>query len=227
MNMAATNIGKTKRSTDEIINSAVNRQQNWLENRREFTRKFLRRFNMFQNKEQPKQKKKADKVKNQNTLRSYWFPMFCALVVILMAAVVMVVKVNTPVKVIVPPVPEPVVKPVSTEKNIKQISKPSFDLVRIEPSGKLVIAGRTIGEGNVSIVMNHKIVATEHTNKNGEFVYNPVNVYKPGNYVISLIDITRNIKSEDSVFVYISEKGYKNSVSLLMTKHGSKILQSP
>lgn len=222
--MAATNIGKTKRSTDEIINSAVNRQQNWLENRREFTRKFLRRFNKT---EQPKQTKKADKEKNQNTLRSYWFPMFCALVVILMTVVVMVVKVNTPVKVIVPPVPEPVVKPVSAEKNIKQISKPSFDLVRIEPSGKMVIAGRTVAEGNVSIVMNHKIVATEHTNKNGEFVYNPVNVYKPGNYVISLIDITRNIKSEDSVFVYISEKGYKNSVSLLMTKHGSKILQFP
>ena len=226
--MAATKIGKTKRSTDKMIDDAINRQKSWLSNRRVFTREFLRKFNMYQTKnEQSKQHKKTANQKNQNTLRSYWFPMFCALVVILMAVVVMVVKVNTPVKVIVPPVPEPVIQPVNTEKNIKKISKPSFDLVRIEPSGKMVIAGRTIAEGNVSIVMNHKIVATEHTNKNGEFVYNPINVYKPGNYVISLIDITRNIRSEDSVFVYISENGYKNSVSLLMTKHGSKILQSP
>ena len=41
------------------------------------------------------------------------------------------------------------------------------------------------------------------------------------------IDNDKNIKSEDSVFVYISEQGYKNSVSLLMTKNGSKIMQSP
>ena len=48
--MAATNIGKTKRSTDDIINSAVNRQQSWLKKRRVFTRDFLRKFNMFNSK---------------------------------------------------------------------------------------------------------------------------------------------------------------------------------
>ena len=45
--MAATNIGKTKRSTDELINDAVNRQQSWLARRREMTRRFLKRFNVF------------------------------------------------------------------------------------------------------------------------------------------------------------------------------------
>ena len=77
------------------------------------------------------------------------------------------------------------------------------------------------------IVINKKIVATEHTNKDGEFVYAPNEVLKPGNYVISLIDTDKNIKSADSVFVYVSEHGYKNSISLLMTKNGSKIMQAP
>ena len=223
--MAATNIGKTKRSTDEIINGAVNRQQSWLEKRRIFTRKFLRRFNMFNTTEQ--ESVKTTREKNKSTLRSYWFPMLCALLVVLIAVIVMLVKINTPVKVITPAVPEPVIKPVDKANSVKEITKPEFDIVRIEENGKLVIAGRTMPGDNVSVVMNNKVVATEHTNKNGEFVFAPANAYKPGNYVISLIDITKNIKSENSVFVYISERGYKNSTSLLLTKNGSKFLQAP
>ena len=227
--MAATNIGKTKRSTDDLINDAVNRQQSWLEKRRAFTRKFLRRFNVFNTEDKAVVKTKPEKTtneKNKSVLRSYWFPMLCALLVVLIAVVVMLVKINTPVKVIAPAVPEPVIKPVS-KNTAKVITKPEFDIVRIEDNGKLVIAGRTFAGDNVSIVMNNKVVATEHTDKNGEFVYAPVNVYKPGNYVISLIDITKNIKSENSVFVYISERGYKNSTSLLLTKNGSRFLQAP
>ena len=118
--------------------------------------------------------------------------------------------------------PEPVVKTVT-----RKITGPSFDLVRIEKSGNIIVAGRNTKESNISIVINKKIVATKHTNKSGEFVYAPNDALNPGNYVISLIDTDKNIKSEDSVFVYVSERGYKNSVSLLMTKNGSKIMQSP
>lgn len=226
--MATTNIGKTKRSTDEIINGAVNRQQSWLEKRRGFTRQFLRKFNMFNTKKQENVKSTKNKNnKNKSTLRSYWFPVLCALLVVLIAVVVMVVKINTPVKIIAPAVPEPVIKPVDKTNSVKEITKPEFDIVRIEENGKLVIAGRTAPNDNVSVVMNNKVVATKQTNANGEFVFAPANAYKPGNYVISLIDITKNTKSENSVFVYISERGYKNSTSLLLTKNGSRFLQAP
>lgn len=226
--MATTNIGKTKRSTDEIINGAVNRQQSWLEKRRGFTRQFLRKFNMFNTKKQENVKSTKDKNnKNKSTLRSYWFPVLCALLVVLIAVIVMVVKINTPVKIIAPAVPEPVIKPVDKTNSVKEITKPEFDIVRIEENGKLVIAGRTAPNDNVSVVMNNKVVATKQTNANGEFVFAPANAYKPGNYVISLIDITKNTKSENSVFVYISERGYKNSTSLLLTKNGSRFLQTP
>ena len=225
--MAATNIGKTKRSTDELINDAVNRQQSWLEKRRAFTRRFLQKFNVFNKKEEknPANNTKTQIFKesrNRTILRGYWFPILCALLVILIAVVVMLFKINTPVKVIAPSVPDPMIRPVAEKQ-----TTPSFDMVRIEKSGNIMIAGRNVRESNISIVINKKIVATEHTNKDGEFVYAPTTVLKPGNYVISLIDADKNIKSADSVFVYISEHGYKNSVSLLMTKNGSKIMQSP
>ena len=227
--MAATNIGKTKRSTDELINDAVNRQQDWLENRRAFTRKFLQRFNVFKKPEQEpvvKAKKTENKEESRNhtILHNFWFPIVCALLVVLIAVFVMLFRINAPVKVIAPSVPEPIVRNV---KNTEKHTTPSFDLVRIEKSGNIIIAGRNVRESNISIVINKKIVATEHTNKDGEFVYAPNEVLKPGNYVISLIDTDKNVKSADSVFVYVSEHGYKNSISLLMTKNGSKIMQAP
>ena len=231
--MATVIANKTKRSTDEIINKAIDRQQSWLNNRRAFTRNFLRRFNVFHTEEPvivsvQKSSETMNEDKNKSVLRSYWFPILCAIIVIIIAIVVMVVHINAPVKVVVPRVPDPIIKPVAKNKvSARVVSTPSFDLVRIEESGRVVVAGRTMSESNVSIVVNGKVVATEHTNIDGEFVYSPIAPLKPGNYEISLIDVVRDVKSADSVFLYISERGYKNSVSLLITANGSKIMQSP
>ena len=229
--MTNNNIGKTKRSTDNLIDDAIDRQQSWLNRRRRFTSYFIRRFNKSENTEQKSkpeviivktETKTETETKNKSVLKSYWLPILCALIVILLALFIMLFKINAPVKVIAPTVPEPVVKHV-----VKQSNTPSFDLVRIEKSGNIIIAGRNPRESNISVLINKKIVATKHTNKSGEFVFAPSEALKPGNYVISLIDADKNIKSEDSVFVYVSERGYKNSVSLLMTKNGSKVMQAP
>ena len=203
--MATTNIGKTKRSTEELINDAVNRQQSWLERRRAFTRKFLQRFKVFK-KPEPKpvavvQKTSEQHTRNKKIVRAYWFPIVCALLVILIAILVLFFRINAPVKVFAPSVPEPIIRQV---KNTEKHNTPSFDLVRIEKSGNIIVAGRNVRESNISVVINKKVVATEHTNKDGEFVYAPNEALKPGNYVISLIDADKNIKSADSVFVYVS-----------------------
>lgn len=224
--MANNNIGKTKRSTDDMINEAIDRQQSWLNNRRVFTREFLQRFNNVFHKE-PQKESKQTKADKKSVLRAYWLPITCAFIVIMIAIIVMCFRINAPVKVVAPSVPEPIVRNVAKRPHKIVRKTPSFDLVRIEKSGNIVIAGRNVRESNISIVMNKKIVATEHTSKNGEFVYAPSQALKPGNYVIYLIDTEKNIKSEDSVFVYVSEQGYENSLSLLMTKNGSKIMQNP
>ena len=76
---------------------------------------------------------------------------------------------HTPVHrvIVVPAVPDPVVRAIDTE------TVPTFDIVRIERGGQIVVAGRWVPHQNISILINGKIVATERTDSRGEFVYAP------------------------------------------------------
>ena len=223
------NMGKTKRSTDDLINDALAQQNDWLENRRTYTRGFLKSMNKFaKTSEEVKQAAAVDnnkplEVKNKKSgLRAYWFPIMCALIVIFIAIWVAFVRVSVPSRIIiVPKVAEP------TIQRVQQITVPEFDIVRIEKSGKIIIAGRWLPHQNISIMVNGKIIATERTNVSGEFVYSPINPWDAGNYTIALLGDEPEVKSSDKVFLYISDAGADNSVSLLMTKNGSTLLQAP
>lgn len=219
-----------KTSTDDLIDSAIAQQKDWMENRRTFARKFLKTLNIFA---RPAPKKDDAVVATQvvenrrrSGLASYWFPILCAVIVVLIAVWVAFIRPTpTSTVVVVPDVPEPVVQTV--EKTDTDTSVPMFDIVRIEPGGTIVVAGRWIPEQSVSIVINGEIVATERTDINGEFVYSPTRAFDAGNYTISLIGVEKDAKSEENVFIYISSRGYENSVSLLMDKDGSTLLQAP
>lgn len=215
---------KIKRSTDDLINNAIAQQNSWMENRRTFARHFLKSLNMFA---RPNPKKtETDSVVTEDAdtrrgLRAYWFPILCALIIIFVAIWVAFFHNASHRVIVVPAVPDPVVRTV--EKN----SKPSFDIVRIEPTGEIVVAGRWLPNQSVSIVVNGKVVATERTDNRGEFVYAPTHALKAGNYTISLLGVNPDVRSADKVFLYVSEHGYKNSISLLMTAQGSTLLQAP
>ena len=234
------NMGKTKRSTDNLIDDAIARQDNWLSRRRRFTRRFLKSLNdaddgKIDNAETIKPAKVARENRNDgdsknSVLREYWFPILCAIVVLFVAIWAMFVQTNH--RVIVLNVPEKQVEIQTTVKTNKNIApqttdKPTFDIVRIKQDGKIIVAGRWQPNKNVSIVLNDKIVATERTNADGEFVYAPARGLRPGNYTLSLIGTRPTKKSEDKVFLYISDVDYRNSVSLLLTRDGSRVLQSP
>lgn len=225
------NMGKIKRSTDELINDAIAQQSDWQENRREYTRVFLKSLNMFARPSKRKQLenqsvevKDVESARNRHgTLRAYWFPIACAILVIFIAIWVIFIRGATqPRVVVVPVVPEPTVQKVNDEFNV-----PAFDIVRIEKDGDIVIAGRWLPYQNISIVVNNKIVATERTDYAGEFVYTSSHAWAPGNYTIALLGAEPEVKSSDRVFVYVSDAGVENSVSLLMTKEGSTLLQAP
>lgn len=212
---------KIKPSTDDLIDNAIAQQNSWMENRRAFAQRFLKSLNIFA---RPNPKKadaaSADKSENRGW-RPYWFPILCALVVIFVAVWVAFFHTTTHRVIVVPAVPDPVVRAIDTE------TKPSFDIVRIERGGQIVVAGRWIPHQNISILINGKIVATERTDSRGEFVYSPTHPLAAGNYTISLLGVNPDVRSEDNVFVYVSEQGYKNSISLLMTRDGSTLLQAP
>lgn len=217
---------KNKPSTDELINSAIAQQNKWMENRRTFARRFLKTLNIFA---RPAPKKEEENVgvietpKRRTGLSAYWFPIFCALLVIFIAVWVAFVRTSATPTVVINHnnVPEPVVRPV------QEVSSPMFDIVRIDPEGKILVAGRWMPDANISILIDNKVVATERTNADGEFVYSPTRVFEPGNYTISLMGVSPEMKSEEKVFIYVSDRGYKNSVSLLMTQDGSTLLQAP
>ncbi len=215
------NTSNTKRSTDDLIDNAISKQNDWLENRRAYTRSFLKKFNTFTEEKQQTKDTKKDNEKSK-VLKNYWFPILCALIVVFIAIWVAFIRINhTPKFVLVPEVPVQVTKP----RN--EIKVPEFDIVRIEKDGDIVIAGRWLANNTISVMVNGRIIATQETNPYGEFVYAPQHKWNAGNYTIVLIGGEPEVKSSEKVFVYISENGPENSVSLLMTKDGSTLLQMP
>ncbi len=223
-NKTVKNTKKIKRSTDEIINDSIAQQNSWKENRRNFARRFLKTLNIFAR--PAPRAENANAVENKTSsvnggLRAYWFPILCALAVIFIAIWVAFIHTTTTHVTIAPAVPEPVVRAVEVVKS------PTFDIVRIERDGNLVVAGRWNANAAVSILINGKIVATEQTNAYGEFAYAPQSPLAPGNYTLSLVVVESGEKSTENVFLYVSEHGYANSVSLLMTNEGSTLLQAP
>lgn len=225
MSKKTPNMGKTKRSTDDLIDDAIAQQNDWQENRRTYTRGFLKSLNMFarpSEKKAEKQKEKIDARKQKSIARAYWFPIMCALFVIFMVIWLVFVGAHREPRVLaVPNIPEP------TIQQVKKNDTPSFDIVRIQHDGSIVVAGRWKPNTSVSVLVNGKVVSTQQTDENGEFVYAPTTPYAAGNYTFALLGTDPEVKSDDKVFVYVSEHGYKNSLSLLMTKDGSTLLQGP
>lgn len=226
-------IGKTKRSTDDLINGAVSQQQDWHERRRSFARVFLNSLNVFA---KPNPNKRVigkpavksgtnetnTKKDNRSVLREYWFPILCAFVVIFVTIWVLFNHIRTNTMMSGSVIPEPIVRTVPA-----QLKTPKFDIVRVGDNGTIVVAGRWHKNKSVSVFMNQKLVATIMTDKNGEFVYAPTHALAAGNYTIYLMDVDSKTKSADKAFIYISDAGVENSVSLLMTKNGSTVLQAP
>ncbi len=221
------NMGQTKRSTDDLINDAISQQNDWLENRREYTRGFLKKLNLFArpSTKHPETQTSSEPTPEQtkkNKLKSYWFPLVCALIVIFITIWVAFIRTPQPSRVvIVPTIPEPVIQPV------RKLSVPEFDIVRIDKRGNIIVAGYWLPHQNISILSNNKIIATERTDYRGEFVYTSKDAWAPGNYTIALLGAEPEVKSSERVFLYVSEDGVANSVSLLMTKDGSTLLQAP
>lgn len=221
------NIGQTKRSTDDLINDAISQQNDWLENRREYTRGFLKSLNLFARpsikKATAQQNTSLSPEQNKKSkLKSYWFPIACALIVVFIAIWVMFIRTPTPSRIVViPTIPDPIIQPV------RKLDVPEFDIVRIDKTGNTIIAGRWLPHQNISIMVNNKIIATERTDFRGEFAYTTSTPWSPGNYTVALLGTDPEVKSSERVFLYVSEHGVANSISLLMTHNGSTLLQAP
>jgi nucleoid-associated protein YgaU len=84
---------------------------------------------------------------------------------------------------------------------------PSFDTVRIEPSGEAIIAGRAEPDADVTVKWNGNVVGTTKANQDGAFVLVPAKPLKTGTGAM-VIEMSKNgnvVLSEGSVIVAVKE----------------------
>ncbi len=133
-------------------------------------------------------------------------------------------KVEEPVKTEAAPVVEPA-KPVETAKIV-----PSFDTVRVEPTGEALIAGRAEPGSEVVIKFNGQTVGTAMTNADGAFVVTPDKPLPSGPGALSIESKSNEIvvASADSVAVDVKAGAVDTPlVAVLKPDEPTKVIQAP
>lgn len=63
---------------------------------------------------------------------------------------------------------------------------PTFDVLRVEPSGSIVIAGKAANNATVDLLSRSKVIGTTKSSENGDFVIALDDPLKPGDYQLVL-----------------------------------------
>ncbi|WP_155931540.1 LysM peptidoglycan-binding domain-containing protein [Methylopila sp. 73B] len=109
-------------------------------------------------------------------------------------------------------------------------AKPSFDVVRVEPSGEMVVAGRCVANCAVALTANGKTHESAKADAQGQFTMTPAPL-APGDYQIGLTVTQpdgKTIVSEQTLTVSVPKPPSKDVV-VVLNKPGapSQILQRP
>ena len=100
--------------------------------------------------------------------------------------------------------------PEISKKSVKNtIESPSFDVVRISPDGRAVIAGRGEPGAGIAVLNNSKTIGSVVVDKRGEWVLLPEGVFPPGETTLSLnqtLPDGREMESEKVVILSIPNK---------------------
>jgi nucleoid-associated protein YgaU len=87
-------------------------------------------------------------------------------------------------------------------------AKPTFDVVRIAPSGEAVIAGRAEPGAEISVLENGQEIGRVTANEHGEWVVTPAKKLEPGSRELTLKDVSPNggADSEEVVVLSVPER---------------------
>ena len=133
------------------------------------------------------------------------------------------------------PAPEPEQKPAEPVK----LDPPSFDVVRVNPTGDAVIAGRAAPASTVVNIDNGDEFGNVQTDDRGEWVFVPEAPLKPGTHTLSLKMLAGDsppVMSVDDVVIIVPEPGKdiagragdSNILALKLSPDGSStVLQKP
>ena len=82
------------------------------------------------------------------------------------------------------------------------MSKPSFDIVRVNPDGGMVVAGRAPPHSTVVLTADGQTIGSIVADDRGEWVLLPGNKLAPGNHQLAITSQFANAKP------VLSERGY-------------------
>ena len=92
----------------------------------------------------------------------------------------------------------------------KPKKKPSFDLVRVDPEGNVVIAGRSEPGARIEILDGNTVIGIVDSDDRGEWVFVPEARLTPGARILILRDITKGDilwESDNAVVLVVPEPG--------------------
>lgn len=130
----------------------------------------------------------------------------------------------------VEPAPEPVVEAPAAITSDAPIT-PAFDVLRVEPNGSAVIAGKTTGNSKVEIISGGKVIAETKAESNGDFVAILETPLAPGAHELTLRATGDNGKtsdSEETATVSIPQKSGGDLLAMVTTLgKASRLLTVP
>ncbi len=126
-------------------------------------------------------------------------------------------------------------KPLRAPPLMRQPAVPSFDVVRVNPSGDTVIAGRAEPGAEVTVMDGETVIGKVQADKRGEWVLVPEKPLPPGSRTLSLIAKTpdgEDLRSDSDVVLVVPENGEGATGVLALRVPGSgqgasRLLQSP
>ena len=135
-----------------------------------------------------------------------------------------------------PPPPVQAPQPDSTSQTqAEEIIPPSFDVVRVNPEGNAVMAGRAHPGSRVEILDGDAVFGAVATDKHGEWVFVPETLLEPGERRLGLrmlMDGRDPVLSEHVVILVVPERGASSdgALALKVRRDGtgpSEVLQKP
>lgn len=113
---------------------------------------------------------------------------------------------------------------------VQEAIRPSFDVVRVDPDGNLVLAGRGAPGGEIAVTSNGQVVGTAKADDNGEWVIVPTAPLAPGNHQLALTQKQADgkaIEADKLVMVAVPEKGKDVAGAAATEDSGSLVVMVP
>lgn len=114
--------------------------------------------------------------------------------------------------------------------SVAELVRPSFDVVRVDPDGNLVLAGRGMPGDEIVVTSNGQVVGTAKADGNGEWVIVPTAPLAPGNHQLALTQKQADgkvIDADKMVMVAVPEKGKDVAGATATEDSGSLVVMVP